>query len=488
MNSLRNFVNIMRLQKLWRAEHRGQLPCDGNPSAGDEPERSCAEPLVDIISTEKAQPLLGSDNVVRVTPERGDWRSQAPANSASFMDDEIAGRQMDESPSALQRSEAADPEATTTASDEDKQTDRQALFIAVQQARAMRARQDVHRSTRGDDEPSEKTIADYRKKVALLIKAMKAVPVDASNVTADREAHRVWLLSYALGEYAGNSNSYFAMRAAIQWTQYRLLKALLKRQDRWQKQLRKSLQLQASTQSAEMSRSHPELESTASSAKRLLEESGMRRWQTLLQQTMLRIQRLEALSREDCLAALLGSARQDASANQESIQPPAVDGLPKSHTHSSIKALMGRLNKHRPQWQSEFRAANEVPAMYRSQALIQSLTGIRPTEFDPNKTVPKVKTRSAMNDASPGVVVTLTARNTLLVRVPGGKVRQKAGQVERSFELQIGSEIPAWFLDELREAGGSKRYFANPDALAKHYSRVSKRMFATAPSESTRIL
>lgn len=498
MNFLRNFVNIMRLQKLWRAAHPGQLPCDGNPAAGDEPERSSAEPLLDIISTEKAQPLLGSDNVVRVTPERGDWRSQAPANSASSGDDEIAGRQMDESPSALQRSEAAQPlgaagptphgmraadqESGTTDPDEDEQAGRQAFFMAVQQARAILAKRDVRRSVRGDDAPSAKTVNDYRKKAALLVKAMKAIPVDASNVTDDREAHRAWLLSCALGEYAEKSNSYFAMRAAMQWKQYRLLKELLKRQNRWQKQQRENLQLLASTQNADITPAHPEPALTASPDRRMQETARMRRWQTLLLQTMSRIQKLEALTREDCLAARLGAARQEASANQESIQPPPVVGLPKSHSHSSTKALLSRLNKHRPQWQSEFRIANEVPTKYRSQALIQSLTGIRPTEFDPDKTVPKVKARGAMNDVSPGVVVTLTPNNTLLVRVPGGKVRQRAGQVERSFELQISAEIPEWFLDELREAGGSKRFFADPDALAKHYARVSKRMFADSPS------
>lgn len=499
MSSLRNFVNIMRLQKLWRAEHRGQLPYDGNSTAGDEPERSSVEPLVDIISTEKAQPLLGSDNVVRVTPERGDWRSQALANSVSFRDNEIAGRQMDESPSALQRSEAAqpfgasgltphdmrtrDPAAGMVGSGEDEEAERQAFFMAVQQARAILAKRDVRRNMRGDDAPSAKTVKDYRKKAALLVRAMKAISVDTSHVTDDPETHRAWLLSCALAEYVDKSNSYFAMRAAIQWKQYRFLKALLKRQDRWQKQQRKSLQLLVSTQTADLTPAHSEPEPTALPDRRLLEESGMRRWKALLQQTMSRIQKLEALTREDCLAARLGAAKQEASTNQEFIQPSPADGWPKSHSHSSTKALLSRLNKHCPQWQSEFRIANEVPAKYRSQALIQSLTGIRPTEFDPEKTLPKVKAKGVMNDASPGVVVTLTPNNNLLVRVPGGKVRQKAGQVERSFELQIRAEIPQWFLDELREAGGSKRFFADPDALAKHYARVSKRMFVGSPSK-----
>lgn len=505
MSSLRNFVNILRLQKLWRAAHPGQLPCDGNPAAGDEPERSCAGPLLDIIRTEKAQPLLGSDNVVRVTPERGDWRSQAPANSASFGDDEIAGRQMDESPSALQRSEAAQPEeaadpmphdmrpsdlSTGTVgpgesredserSDDCAKADRQALFMAVQQARAILAKRDVNRSMRGDDAPSTKSIVDYRKKVALLIKAMKAIPVGVSNTADDQ--HRAWSLSCVLGKYADKSSSYFAMRAAMQWKQYRLLKALLTRQDRWQKQQRK-IERAMAAQSADSNSSPQEPDSIALPDKMPFDESEVRKWKNLLQQAISRIRSLEKLSRSDCLATRLGAAKHDPIVGTEGTEPIPEEEQHKANSHLSTKALVRRLNKHCPQWQAEFRVANEVKAKYRSQALIQCLTGIRPTEFDPDKTLPKVKTQGAMTNASPGVVVTLTPNNTLLVRVPGGKVRQKAGQVERSFELQINAEIPAWFLDELRHAGGSKRFFADPDALTKHYGRVSQRMFASFPS------
>ena len=145
--------------------------------------------------------------------------------------------------------------------------------------------------------------------------------------------------------------------------------------------------------------------------------------------------------------------------------------------------MVGRLNKHCPDWQNEFRQANNQPSKYRTQALIQSLTGIRPTEFDPDKTIPKLAKNIQGANASPGVVVTLTKKSTLRVRVPGGKVRAKAGQVERHFELQITEAIPDWFMQELRDAGGSLRLFADPDGLAKHYRRVSKRMFSDHKSK-----
>lgn len=79
--------------------------------------------------------------------------------------------------------------------------------------------------------------------------------------------------------------------------------------------------------------------------------------------------------------------------------------------------------------------------------------------------------------------MTLTKQNTLRVRVPGGKVRDKAGQVERSFELQISEATPVWFMQELQDAGGSLRLFADPDGLAKHYLRVSRRMFGDHKSK-----
>ena len=101
MTSLPNFWRIMQLQQQWRKLHPHQLPCDIDTQALKQPERSSGlvsapisgSPHQYIIGTEKAQPLLGSDNVVRVTPERGDWRSQAPANATSAEDGEFAALQ-----------------------------------------------------------------------------------------------------------------------------------------------------------------------------------------------------------------------------------------------------------------------------------------------------------------------------------------------------------------------------------------------------------
>ena len=72
-----NFWRIMQLQTQWRKLHPHQLPCDIDTQAlKQQPERSSAlisgSPQQHIIRTEEAKLSQGSDNVVRVTPERGD--------------------------------------------------------------------------------------------------------------------------------------------------------------------------------------------------------------------------------------------------------------------------------------------------------------------------------------------------------------------------------------------------------------------------------
>lgn len=474
MTSLPNFWRIMQLQKQWRKLPPHRLPCDIDTQATQQSERSSdlnpGSPQQHIISTEKAQPLLGSDNVVRVTPERGDWRSQAPANATSAEDDEFAGLQpaprLDEglssSKAAGEAARAPEASPSTEGWTGDTDAEQQALFSTVRLARAMLAKKQITRMQRGDGQPSIKTQADYRRKGLLLKKAMRQEKSNVvSSITQSEAASGKYFLhkaSIALGAYAVKGNSFYALRAALKWRYLRLLQKLLSRQDRLQKQTQKNKSL-----------THEEAESASSPVRRFLDENRMRGYRVLMVQTMSRLKDIEQMTRDACQAAHLGAARQSMDSS-----PDTQDTAKAS---KSIKALVGRLNKHRPEWQNEFRQANSTPSKYRAQALIQSLTGIRPTEFDPHKTIPKISKSSKGIDPSPGVVVTLTEKNTLLVRVPGGKVRDKAGQVERTFELQITEVIPDWFMQELKQAAGLLRLFADPDGLAKHYQRVSKRMF-----------
>ena len=477
-----NFWRIMQLQQQWRKLHPHHLPFDVDMVAVQQPERSSelisGSPQQHIIRTEEAKLSQGSDNVVRVTPERGDWRSQAPANATSAEDGEFAALQpaprLDEglSSSKAAGETARSPEASRSPSTEgwtgDADAEQRALFSTVRQARAMLAKKQITSMQRGDGPPSAKTRADYRHKGMRLKKAMRQVDSDAliSMTQSEVAAEKYFLhkASIALGEYAASGNSFYAMRAALSWRYMRLLQKLLARQDRLQKQTQKNKSL-----------NHEEAVPASSPVRRFLDETRMRRYRNLLEQTMSRLNDMAQMTRDTCQAAHLGAARQSMDASLDTQGP--------SKTSKSVKALVGRLNKRRPEWQNEFRQANNQPSKYRAQALIQSLTGIRPTEFDPDKTIPKLAKNILGANASPGVVVTLTNKNTLRVRVPGGKVREKAGQVERSFELQITEAIPDWFIQELQGAGGSVRLFADPDGLAKHYQRVSRRMFSDQKSK-----
>ena len=482
-----NFWRIMQLQTQWRKLHPHQLPCDIDTQAlKQQPERSSAlisgSPQQHIIRTEEAKLSQGSDNVVRVTPERGDWRSQAPANATSAEDVEFAALQpasrLDEGlSSSLAAGETArSPEVSRSPSTEgwtgDADAEQQALFSMVRLARAMLAQKQVTRMQRGDGQPCTKTLADYRRKSILLGKvirqgmAMDAIVVGlfTGETAQQTQPSFAQIAAVALGAYAHNGNSFYAMRAALSWRYMRLLQKLLARQDRLQKKIK-----------ADSPLPHEEAKSASSPVRRFLDETRMRGYRILLEQTMSRLKDIAQMTRDTCQAAHQGAARQSMDASLNTQGP--------SKTSKSIKALVGRLNKHCPDWQNEFRQANNQPSKYRTQALIQSLAGIRPTEFDPHKIIPKLAKNIQGANASPGVVVTLTKKSTLRVRVPGGKVRAKAGQVERHFELQITEAIPDWFMQELRDAGGSLRLFADPDGLAKHYRRVSKRMFSDHKSK-----
>lgn len=225
MTSLPNFWRIMQLQTQWRKLHPHQLPCDIATEALKQPERSSklisGSPQQHIIRTEEAKLSQGSDNVVRVTPERGDWRSQAPANATSAKDGEFAAMQPAEKLDAWQSTSAAvesqrAPDASPSAErlTGDASAEQEALFSTVRQARALIVKKQITRVERGDGQPSTKTKADYRRKGLLLKKAMRQVTSDAlismkqSEVYA--EEYFSQKASVALGGYAANGNSFYA--------------------------------------------------------------------------------------------------------------------------------------------------------------------------------------------------------------------------------------------------------------------------------------
>ena len=380
---------------------------------------------LDITKTEEAQLSEELGNVVRVPPSGGTGVSQAPVLSVFRKDTERTSMQP---PVALHRQ----PEQAVSASPSgDADEVRRHLMEAVRQAR------DVLK----DSMPlQQSTAADYARKTKHLSKKVQALAKDWPRSGADQSTQ---IMQVALGEYAATPNSFFAKRRALQhWVQLRLEKAL-KDQDALQKSWPKT--------------------QDAPGRLALLEQMH----QATIQLNGLYKQYLDAgaFERMVCLEAFSAySAAQDV----ELASTKDAKAL-------QTKALVALLNRRVPDWQEKFRAANEKSTgRYRSHAVLQTLTGIRPTEFDPDKNQPSGS--EAGGSVVPGVVAMLGDDNRVRVRVPGGKVGPHSGQTERFFELE-STELPSWFIQELADAGGSKTFLVKTQALRDHYDRVSRQAF-----------
>ena len=249
------------------------------------------------------------------------------------------------------------------------------------------------------------------------------------------------MMKVVLGKYAGKSSSFFAHRRALQFFVQQRLEQTLKDQDVLQKHWSKAP-----------------------------DDDGR---QLLLEQMHKATQQLKQLYGQYVLVGEFERQACQTAYDAYMAQQPEKELDSEKVLALQTKRLVAVLNRRMPDWQQAFRAANENSSgRYRSHALLQSLTGIRPTEFDPEKNQPKGEAGVA-----PGVVATLEEDGKLRVRVPGGKVSTYSGQVERFFELDAQG-LPAWFLQELTDAGGSKRFMVKPQALRDHYKRVSRPLFA----------
>lgn len=381
---------------------------------------------LDITKSQEAQLSEELGNVVRVPSTDGTGVSQAPAIDAIRKDALMAGEQP---PVALQEQPVT---AVSASPPSDADGIRMHLMEAVRQARA--AIKDCK-----PVQPS--TAADYARKTKYLTRKIKALAKTWPRQGADQAAQ---IMKVALGEYAGKSNSFFAQRRAVQyWGQQRLMEAL-KNQDQLQKAWSKA--------------------SSAEQQQSLLEQMHA----ATLQLHSLCTQFLEAgaFDRQVCQQAFI------AYSSQNGVAASSIEDADALQT----KQLLVVLNRRLPDWQQAFRLANDKSkGRYRSHALLQSLTGIRPTEFDPQKNQPHGA--AGGKSVEPGVVATLCDGGPVRVRVPGGKVGTHSGQVERFFELEMDS-LPGWFVQELKDVGGSKVFKAKPQALRDHYERVSKQVFA----------
>ena len=161
-----------------------------------------------------------------------------------------------------------------------------------------------------------------------------------------------------------------------------------------------------------------------------------------LQAAMAAFEEIEAVSYKKCLALSGG----------------------KEVPSQSKKQVLRRL---KPGWFEAFLTLSEKSKTYRSPALLLCLCGFRPEEL------------SADRRLGPGLVPGIEARLTedgVMVKIPGAKVRRTAGQPERSFSLRRDA-LPAWFLEELTAAKGSKIYTEDPDNISRHFTRVSEQLY-----------
>ena len=380
----------------------------------------------DITKSKDAGASDGLGNVVRVPSNDGTGVSQAPAIATPGTGGVIANKQPR---AALQGGEASPPHlgAASSPSTDAGGDVRQRLIGAVQIARALTAN---HQSVRIN------TKANYQRKQLLLKNRWKKLQASDATLSIDQ------MLPVLLGQYASNPSSFYAMRRSIHFSLEEQLIRAVKDQDKLQKAWHKPIS--------------PEERSSLLCA---MKDAA---------------QQLEDLSKSTDFILNLDLKRCKAAHALVAPNVPPVDG----DDFAKTKALVTILNRRLPNWQSAFRAENaQSSSPYRTHALIQSLLGIRPAEFDPSPN--PLTDAKEPSQARPGVLVTLLSTGNLKVSIEGAKVGKHSGQKFRSMEV-TASAVPPWLVAELQQAGGCMHLTAKTQALRDHYERISARVFKGA--------
>ena len=390
---------------------------------------------IDITKPKDAGAYDGLGNVVRGPSFDGPGVSQAPASETPLKGGSDASEQRS---AALQGGNASPRmDAANDASFDAAWTARKPLMDAVEKVRQALA-------SYGHQQDS--TAKKYRRIALGLRKEIKSLartlPRQASQ---SQEDYAVYVLSAVLGSHAESKNTFYAYRRGMHFWAEAELRRLLKKQNRLQKRHQKRISRRAHLLPILMQRSAAKLELYLSNFE------------------------------------LIGHLQKHAC---QEIRDQVGNEVKRAKPQPT-KNLVRLLNRCKPDWQSIFLAANAASgSQYRSHALLQAITGLRPAEFEPVKSNPKRKTLKG--DTSPGVLVTMLSNQRIRIRIPGSKVTQDAGHVERSFEVPADA-FPAWFLNELATAGGSKRYVAKPQALRDHYERISVQAFGKKPEDPKRL-
>lgn len=382
----------------------------------------------DITKSKDGGASDGLGNVVRVPSNDGTGVSQAPAIAEPLVGEAMASKQTERS--ALQGGEALPPISVANASSSDEAwSARQRLIAAVLQARqALKPYGDI----------DSNTTKKYRRTCRGLIKEMKdlraCLPQPPKQTEAERDLH---IICAVLGGHAQRSNTFYLYRRSLQFWAHEHLKRCLRTQSRLQKRVQRK---------NKGDRDH-------------LLPALMERSTTKLQMYLAYFEGIASLDKQACIEAhsLLGKQVE-------------------SEERASSKKLLKTLNHHVPTWQTDFLAMNaQSSSKYRSHTLIQALTGARPAEFDPDREASE-KAKEFKGNGTAGIVVTWLAPGLIRVRIPGAKVTEDAGHVERVMELKLQG-MHAWFEHELLAAGGKKRYTVRPQALRDHYERVSAQLY-----------
>ena len=388
----------------------------------------------DITKSKDAGASDGLGNVGRVSPSGETGVSQVPAISTPAAGGEIACEQP---PAALQGGVASPPKMAAnavsfdTASSSSTTVDgdaRMHLIAAVKAARSrFTQRNKVLASTKENYDRKQKVLEGQWQQLQAQAQSTKLSTMQA--------------IAVLLGKYATKPRSFYAMRRALHFGLEEQLLDALKAQDKLQKLWAKS-QLEEDQ--------HRLLGEMAAAAVQL----------NLLTKA---IDHIQVLSLEAC---------------QSAYKSHFCGALPKSESAyaSSTKNLVKVLNRRMPSWQDAFRAANnQSQSPYRAHALVQSLLGIRPAEFDPAPN-PLLGAQVPPSTRA-GIMVTLLGTGNVKVQVQGAKLGVHSGQEMRSIEIAAHA-VPQWFVEQLQQAGGSVHLHAKTQALRDHYERLSAKVFA----------
>lgn len=299
--------------------------------------------------------------------------------------------------------------------------------------RLMEAVRSVRQALRETSSASESSNACYAAHATRILGDVEEMVAELSRNPGINIVDKIIELQAAyLGAYTDKANTFFSYRRSLDYWWRKDLDGLLRRQDSLQKELNKS-----------------------KDEKNINEIFKQIRLMTAELKSKLTIfENVNSFSRDYCFSKFL----ENKTLIENKVLRSDVDGS---------LFLISVLNRRLPDWQEKFRKVNNASSgKYRFHAFIQSLTGVRPAEFEADR----------KNVYGPcGVQVNLIKNNKLVVRVLGAKTNKQSGQPVRQFEIEM--DLPAWVVDELKQSGGQKLLTVKTQALRDHYSRISEQVF-----------